>query len=101
MRVSAVSKENFEGAGGKRRSKRGTGLTLGGLTLLVLLAAGVAAGPLSTHSPTQQNLAENLRAPSADHLLGQDKLGRDQLSRLLHGSRVSLYVGLLTVSISL
>jgi peptide/nickel transport system permease protein len=72
-----------------------------GLCIVVLFAAVAVFGPsLAPYSPTTQNLSEDLRPPSADHLLGQDKLGRDILSRLLYGARVSLLVGVLVVSIS-
>lgn len=47
------------------------------------------------------NIANRLKGPSAEHLLGTDDLGRDILARLIHGSRVSLQVGLISVSISL
>jgi peptide/nickel transport system permease protein len=56
---------------------------------------------LSPYDPIRQNLSEDLRAPSFEHPLGQDKLGRDQLSRLIHGARVSLQVGTITVAVSL
>ncbi|HEX5691092.1 MAG TPA: ABC transporter permease, partial [Roseiflexaceae bacterium] len=46
-------------------------------------------------------MANDLIAYSADHLLGTDKLGRDILSRTLHGARISLAVGFATVALSL
>jgi peptide/nickel transport system permease protein len=73
-----------------------------GLALLVLLAA-VAAGAarLAPHDPTRQDLAATLAPPGPGHPMGQDKLGRDVLSRVVHGARVSLAVGLVTVAASL
>jgi peptide/nickel transport system permease protein len=62
-----------------------------------LLLAALAAPVLSPHDPTAQNLSASLAPPSYEHPLGCDKLGRDQLSRLLHGGRVSLTVGVSTV----
>jgi peptide/nickel transport system permease protein len=73
-----------------------------GVTLVVVLVV-VAAGAawMAPYDPTAQVLAENLAPPSADHLLGQDKLGRDILARVIYGTRVSLAVGVVTVAISL
>lgn len=69
---------------------------------MVLLIGCAALAPfLSPYDPYEQDLAANLSAPSVDHPLGRDKLGRDQLSRLLHGARVSLEVGTITVTVSL
>jgi peptide/nickel transport system permease protein len=73
-----------------------------GVTLVVALVT-VAAGAawIAPYDPTVQVLAENLAPPSADHPLGQDKLGRDILARVIYGTRVSLAVGVVTVVISL
>jgi peptide/nickel transport system permease protein len=73
----------------------------GAAILVMLLAAGLFAPLLAPYDPNAQSLAANLEPPSARHLLGRDKLGRDQLSRIIYGARVSLKVGLLTVAISL
>jgi peptide/nickel transport system permease protein len=70
--------------------------------LILLFAAMGAAAPLLTHlSPTQTNLSDTFAHPGWKHLLGTDDLGRDVLSRLLYGTRVSLGVGLLAVAMSL
>jgi peptide/nickel transport system permease protein len=50
--------------------------------------------------PTRQQLDEDLRRPTLEHPLGQDKLGRDQLSRVIYGARVSLQVGIATVVVT-
>lgn len=72
-----------------------------GFIVLSLLVTSAALSPvISPHDPTEQNLSASLSAPSNAHPLGCDKLGRDQLSRLLVGARVSLGVGLLTVALS-
>jgi len=71
-------------------------------TLIVLLAVLAATlGPaLTPYDPSAQTLAERLGPPSAAHPLGLDELGRDILSRLLSGGRISLLVGLAVVSVS-
>jgi peptide/nickel transport system permease protein len=66
--------------------------------LLVLAVIGPAIAP---DSPVHQQLDEGLRGPSWAHPLGQDRLGRDELSRLLAGARLSLGVGISVVGISL
>ena len=71
---------------------------LGMMTLLLMM--GMLAPVLTPYSPIETNLAERLRSPSAAHPLGTDQLGRDQLSRVMHGARVSLFVGLVAVAIA-
>lgn len=69
---------------------------LGSASLAVLAIAGLLAlvGPLVwSIAPEATNPAQGLLGPSAAHPLGTDELGRDVLSRLLHGSRVTLLVG--------
>lgn len=68
--------------------------------LLLLVAVALFAPLLSPYDPASQNLSEDLRGPRLEHPLGQDKLGRDQLSRLIYGTRVSLAVGLSTVAVT-
>ncbi|MDF1536386.1 MAG: ABC transporter permease [bacterium] len=60
---------------------------------------GWALYPPIRYGPTEINLAENLMPPGADHLLGTDDRGRDVMARMVHGSRVSLSVGFVAVSI--
>ena len=67
-------------------------LSLGFLALLVLGA--VAAPILAPHDPTEMNKTATLALPSWANLLGTDQFGRDILSRLLHGARIALAIGL-------
>lgn len=72
-----------------------------GLVVAALLAFSAAAAPLvSPDSPTRQALREGLRGPSPGHPFGQDRLGRDVLSRIIYGARVSLWVGIVAVGVS-
>jgi peptide/nickel transport system permease protein len=67
---------------------------VGWITLIGL--AAVFADLLPIASPTDMDLLAKRAGPGAAHLLGADHLGRDELSRLIHGGRVSLTVGLLS-----
>lgn len=73
-----------------------------GMVLLgAVAAAGLAAPWIAPDDPAAIHLQEALQPPSAAHWLGTDQLGRDVLSRMLYGARVSLAVGLLAVGIAL
>jgi len=73
-----------------------------GLAILTLLVVTALLAPLlAPHDPTRQNLDNDLRSYSTKNPLGTDKLGRDILSRVLYGGRISLLVGATTVVISL
>ncbi|MEE8326982.1 MAG: ABC transporter permease, partial [candidate division NC10 bacterium] len=73
------------------------------MILFVLVICGVAAPLLAPHDPQELRLEEKLRPPdwkvwdSGSYFLGTDNLGRDLLSRIIYGSRVSLLVGATTV----
>jgi peptide/nickel transport system permease protein len=72
------------------------------LLLLVLMAIFAPAIQLITHTtPIEQDLLNTYASPSREHLLGTDELGRDTLTRLVYGARVSLGVGFLAVSVAL
>jgi peptide/nickel transport system permease protein len=60
-----------------------------------------AVWPLISYSPTEYNLLENLEPPGRKHWFGTDDSGRDVLSRMIHGARISLSVGFVAVGIAL
>ena len=72
----------------------------GGVLLGCLALAAIAAPWLAPHDPLQVNLPAALLPPSAMFPLGTDQLGRDVLSRLLYGARISLTIGFIAVGIS-
>lgn len=76
-----------------------------GMTCLViviaLVAVAVFANFLAPYDPDAQELVNRLQAPSAQHLLGTDEFGRDILSRIIYGCRVSLSVGVISQAIAL
>lgn len=71
-----------------------------GIVLIMSLAA-LMAPLLAPYDPTELHLDHILQAPSAQFPLGTDALGRDVLSRLLYGGRISLWVGFVAVGISM
>jgi peptide/nickel transport system permease protein len=73
---------------------------LSGLFVLLMAVIAVVAPLLPVQSPTAQSVVRRLNAPSAQHVLGTDRLGRDILSRVVWGTRVSLAVGAAVVAIS-
>lgn len=84
-----------------RRFQRSRLAVLGGLILSVLVLASLMAPVIAPHDPLEQSPLERLEPPSLKYPLGVDPLGRDVLSRILHGGRVSLSVGLIAVGIGL
>ncbi|MDP0925802.1 ABC transporter permease [Paracoccus onubensis] len=72
---------------------RANKLAMFGLIILILLFGMAIFAPwLAPQSPFSQNLADRLQPPSAAHWLGTDSFGRDILSRLIHGSRITLFI---------
>jgi len=70
--------------------------------VIVLLAlAALFAPAVAPHDPLTQDRTAFMDAPSGSYFFGTDDLGRDIFSRLLHGARISLYVGAMTVALSL
>ena len=68
----------------------------GGIIASLLIFVAIFAGVLSTHDYTFPNSSKILVSPNSEMWLGGDALGRDMYSRLLHGARISLYVGILS-----
>src|ERR1700682_4008384 len=68
--------------------------------ILLLVVAAVLAPRLAPHNPYAVALETRLQPPDSTHLLGTDELGRDILSRVIFGARVSLWVGVVTVALS-
>src|SRR4030095_335960 len=73
---------------------------LGGLLILVLVATALLAPALAPHDPIKMKSSERLHAASCNHPLGTDDFGRDILSRVIYGARISMLLGLGAVAIS-
>lgn len=79
----------------------GRKIVLFGLVVIILFLIIAAFAPLlAPYNPNQQDLRSSLQGPSAQHWLGTDAFGRDSLSRIIYGSRISLMVGVIAVGIA-
>ncbi|MFC7215084.1 nickel transporter permease [Saliphagus sp. GCM10025334] len=86
----------------KARQFRSNTLNVVGLMIvLTILFSALLAPFLTPYEPAKQDLENRLESPSVDHPLGTDQLGRDILTRLLYGARISLRIGVAVVGISL
>ena len=83
-----------------RSFRRNPGALLGLALLLVLVALALLAPAIAPYNPIKQSVAEVLEPPSRAHWFGTDQYGRDILSRVLIGARLSLRVGLVSVAIA-
>jgi peptide/nickel transport system permease protein len=72
---------------------------LGGVILLVMILTAIFAPLIAPHDPQATSVERQYARPGSELILGGDQLGRDVLSRLIYGTRISLYVGLLSVGI--
>ncbi len=84
-----------------RKFKRHKTGIIGGLILLIYIITAVFAPYISKFDPIAQNLSERLQPPSWKHLLGTDYAGRDIFSRIIYGTRISLTIGFVSVSLAL
>ena len=73
----------------------------GGNIVSALILVALLAPLLAPSDPLEQNLYQRLQPPSLSHPLGTDDFGRDILSRIIYGARISLRIGLISISIAL
>jgi peptide/nickel transport system permease protein len=106
--VSETLKERQErvAAGGEladlwRRLRRNRTAVVGAGVVLIFVSLAVLAPVLVPYSPIRGNLDDRLQSFSGTHLLGTDELGRDLLSRILYGARVSLQIQIVAVVLAL
>ena len=74
--------------------------TFGLIIVIILLLVGIFAPLLAPYGMNTIHLADRLSPPSAKHLLGTDELGRDLLSRLIYGARVSVIIGIVATGLA-
>ena len=73
---------------------------ISGIIILILILVSIFANALAPYPYWQMHLADRLQGPSAQYLLGTDQLGRDFLSRVIVGARLSIFVGLAATAIN-
>ena len=73
----------------------------GGIIVLILLFSGMFAGVLAPYEINEIEILDRFSPTSAKHLLGADQIGRDILSRLIHGARISMIVGLAATTVAI
>jgi len=83
------------------RLSRNKAAMFGAFILLILIVCAVLAPWIAPYSYSFQNLELGASPPSNDHILGTDVLGRDLLSRILYGARISLLVGFVATGVAL
>jgi peptide/nickel transport system permease protein len=88
-------------AQGVRRLRRSTTALIGAGIVALLLFVALFADVLAPQSPIASDQTHTFERPSRDYPLGTDQLGRDMLSRVIHGSRISLAVGVSSVLLAL
>ena len=84
-----------------KRTLRNKSVLIGGAIVLFFIILAVFAPIISPYSPTDADLMRSLEPPQKNFLFGTDVQGRDILSRIIYGSRISLSVGLIVQGISL
>ena len=85
----------------RRPAWRRSPLTVAGLVLIAILAMIAVSAPLiAPADPLKQVLSNRLNPPSAENWLGTDQLGRDILSRMIYGARISLLIGIVVVGLA-
>ena len=79
---------------------RNPSAVIGALIILLVALMAILAPWLAPYDPVSINLADRLSPPSPQHWFGADELGRDILSRVMHGAHVSLIIGLVVIAIA-
>ena len=74
---------------------------IGIVVVASVLVIALLAPVIQIYDPLEQNISERLQTPSAQHILGTDHFGRDVWSRIVHGARIALMVGIFSVSLGI
>lgn len=101
-KVIKKSKKNSQGKEIWRRFRKSKTAMLGLVLLIFVVGIAIFADVIVPYeTAVTQNVAERLQSPSAAHLFGTDEVGRDLFARIVHGSRYSLAIGIITTIISM
>ena len=98
---AATARPESPFAQGVRRLRRSTAALVGVAIVAVLLVVAIFADVLAPRSPIANDQTRTFERPSWEYPLGTDQLGRDMLSRVIHGTRISLLVGVSSVLLAL
>jgi len=98
---AAAARTESPFAEGLRRLRRSHTAVVGAVIVAVLLVVAALADVLAPYDPSANAQMTTFTRPSWDHPLGTDQLGRDMLSRVIHGTRISLLVGVSSVLLAL
>lgn len=82
------------------RLLRNKGAVVGGVIFLLILAMALLAPVIAPHDPIKLNARQSLRPPGREFWMGTDQFGRDVLTRIIYGARISLMMGFVAVAIS-
>ena len=99
--MSGVAAEAVVAAPVHRPRRRSASLAVGGVLVAAMVLAALLSFVWTPHSATELDIPNKLQGPSASHWLGTDQLGRDILSLLVVGARVSIAVGVIAVGIGI
>src|SRR6266536_741502 len=93
----------IEQTAGPARSRRPINprLVVGGSIVALLILLGLLAPIVAPYDPLAPDPARSLAPPSPEHPLGNDEFGRDVLSRLIHGARISMTVSIVSIALAL
>lgn len=72
---------------------------IGAVIMVIFVLSALFANVLAPHDPLDTSAAASLREPDAEYVLGADMMGRDMLSRIIHGARISLTVGVASIAL--
>ena len=96
---TATAKRNSQAKETMRRFLKNKAAVVGLIIIILLTLGAVFANVITPYAFDKQDLVHRFELPSASHLLGTDEFGRDMLTRILYGARISLFVGILSVSV--
>ena len=99
MGETTTVKRNSQAKDTFRRFIKNKAAVVGLIIISLLLFGAIFAGVITPYDFDKQDLTARFEMPSMAHLLGTDEFGRDLFTRILYGARISLFVGILSVSV--
>lgn len=100
MAVNSIDRVVYMKELRRRRLVRNLPAVAGVSIILTVVVCALFAPFIAPYNPFDQDIANRLAAPCPEHILGTDLLGRDILSRVIYGARISLFIGLCAVAVA-